>query len=123
MRIVSLCSGIAGLDLGVKLAVPSATVVAYVEREAAAIEILAARMEDGSLAPAPIFFDFAGAQTALLLAGGIDLVTAGYPCQPFSLAGKGAGFDDERDIWPLVRGCHLRATTAVRLPGKCRSSR
>lgn len=33
----------------------------------------------------------------------VDLMTAGYPCQPFSPAGKRKGTDDERHIWPDVR--------------------
>ena len=33
----------------------------------------------------------------------VDIVTAGYPCQPFSTAGQRKGFDDERHIWPAIR--------------------
>lgn len=34
--------------------------------------------------------------------GYIDLVCAGYPCQPFSAAGKRGGSDDPRHLWPDV---------------------
>ena len=32
----------------------------------------------------------------------IDVVTAGYPCQPFSVAGKQKGAADDRHLWPEV---------------------
>ena len=33
----------------------------------------------------------------------IDILTAGYPCQPFSEAGKRKGENDERHIWPHIK--------------------
>jgi DNA (cytosine-5)-methyltransferase 1 len=33
----------------------------------------------------------------------IDILTAGYPCQPFSTAGLRKGADDERHLWPHIK--------------------
>ena len=96
---LSLVSGIAGLDLGLRLAIPGIRVLGYVEREAYAAAVLLARMEDKSLEPAPIFCgnleDFDARPFA-----GVDILTAGLPCQPYSVAGQQKGHDDERAIWP-----------------------
>lgn len=99
---LSLCSGGGGLDLGLSLAVPALRTVCWVEWEAFACEVLAARMEAKQVVEAPVWSDlrtFDGRPWR----GVVDILSAGYPCQPFSLAGKRRGSDDPRHLWPHVR--------------------
>jgi len=52
---------------------------------------------------------------------GVDVVHGGPPCQPFSTAGKQAGADDPRNMWPDFVRCVMqtrpRAFVAENVPG------
>lgn len=87
---ISLFTGAGGLDLAVRLALPEARAVCYVENEVTAAEILAARIAEGSLDEAPIWSDvrtFPGR----FFRGRVAGVVGGFPCPDYSVAGKRAG--------------------------------
>jgi len=103
MRHLSLCAGYGGLDLGLTLALGERGIrtVCYVEREASAAATLVARMEDSALDQAPVW-DCLETFDGAAWRGAVDIVSAGFPCQPWSQAGKRQGTDDERWLWPAV---------------------
>ena len=98
---LSLCSGYGGLELGLKRACPNVRTVAYVEVEVFAVANLVNKMEQGLLDAAPVWTDIKTFK-AEPFRDRIYIVTAGYPCQPFSLAGKRQGTDDPRHLWPFI---------------------
>jgi DNA (cytosine-5)-methyltransferase 1 len=99
MRILSLFSGIGGMDLGIKLVLPQARTIAYCEADGYCQRVLHARMRDGSLDAAPLHGD-ARTFDGRPWRGCVDMVVGGFPCQPVSLAGKRRGTADERWLWP-----------------------
>ena len=99
IRVLSLFSGVNGLGLGVKLALPDSEHVCYVEREIEACEVLAARMADGSISSAPIFTDIT-AFNGKPWRGAVDLIEGGFPCTDLSVAGRQAGIHGEKSgLW------------------------
>lgn len=76
-------------------------IVGYVEKDEYCQKIIRQRIRDGYWDDAPLFDDvrtFDG----LPYRGRVDIVSGGFPCQPFSTAGKRLGAVDERNCWPEI---------------------
>ena len=94
---LALFAGAGGGILGTKLL--GWRVVCAVEINPYCREVLLRRQEEGILEAFPIWDDvrtFDGKPWR----GKVDVVTAGFPCQPWSVAGKQRGEVDERNLWP-----------------------
>jgi DNA (cytosine-5)-methyltransferase 1 len=65
-------------------------------------EVLREKAEDGWFPGLHVFEGDARLFPASDWAGRVDCIHAGFPCQPFSLAGSRKGSEDERDMWPIT---------------------
>jgi DNA (cytosine-5)-methyltransferase 1 len=94
MKIGSLCTGYGGLDMAVE-AFFNAETVWTCEFDKYASQVIEKRIDK------PNHGDLK--KTDWTKVESIDILTAGYPCQPFSTAGSRKGADDERHLWPYIK--------------------
>jgi DNA (cytosine-5)-methyltransferase 1 len=110
-KIISLCTGYGGLELGLEVAGLALHPLVYVEREVYAAANLVARMEEQAIPSAPVW-DCVDTFDATPLHGIVDGLVGGYPCTSFSVAGKREGLKSELNLWPhfarIVRECEPR---------------
>lgn len=92
MKLLSLCTGYGGLDLAAE-AYFGAELIGCADIDKSAS--IAIEKHFG----VPNYGDI---RNIVDLDLEFDILTAGYPCQPFSHAGQRKGLDDERHIWPYI---------------------
>ena len=88
LRMIDLCAGIGGMHLGFN---DIAHCILASEIDANAIVTYHANFPDVN-----IIGDLTLRENQALIPKDFDILCAGFPCQPFSLAGKQKGFDDKR---------------------------
>ena len=98
---LSLFTGYGGLDRGIKRAIPEYETIAYVEIESICAFNLAKAVEANTMDKGPIWTNVATFD-ARKFRGCVDVITGGFPCQPFSVAGSANGTEDPRHLFPHV---------------------
>lgn len=100
MKSIELFAGIGGIALAAEWA--GIETVAFCEREPYCQKLL-----NQNFPNVPVFDDVRTLNRQLLEDKGviepngtIDIISGGFPCQPYSIAGKRRGTEDDRDLWP-----------------------
>ncbi|MDX6157100.1 DNA (cytosine-5-)-methyltransferase [Bacillus subtilis] len=100
MKSIELFAGIGGIALAAEWA--GIETVAFCEREPFCQKVL-----NKNFPGVPIFDDVRTLNRQLLEekgviepGGTIDIISGGFPCQPYSISGKRRGTEDDRDLWP-----------------------
>ena len=111
LRMLDLFSGIGGFSYAGEKLVGGYETVAFCEYDKHAQKVLRKHWPDTE-----IIDDVRElANDADRFRGLVDIVVGGYPCQPFSAAGKRRGDKDDRHLWPEM----LRIIQAVRPTWVC----
>ena len=106
MKHLDLFSGIGGFSLGLE-ATKRIKTVAFCEIDSFCTKVL-----NKNWPTVPVYKDIKELTYEKLKSDGIesiDIITGGYPCQPFSVAGNKKGVEDPRHLWPeyfrLIKEC------------------
>ena len=105
MNGLSLFSGGGIGELSFKHIIPNYRTRGYVDNDEYCCKIIESRIKDGILDDAPIWqIDIRefNRKIAPIYKGKVDWVSGGFPCQPFSVAGRQLGEADERNMWPAT---------------------
>jgi DNA (cytosine-5)-methyltransferase 1 len=97
LRHLDLFSGIGGFSLGLESTGGFET-VAFCDIEKYCLQVLEKRFPG-----VPRYTDIKELNYDKIKSDGlfpIDIITGGYPCQPFSVAGRKKGEEDPRHLWP-----------------------
>jgi len=103
LKLLDLFSGIGGFSLGLESTGYFET-IAFVEKDKFCQQVLKKNFKD-----IPIESEVRNVKGERYAA---DIITGGFPCQPFSVAGKRRGTDDDRYLWDetirIIKECKPR---------------
>lgn len=101
LRTISLCYGYGGVELGIESTGQPIRNILISEIEAYPIAVALKKMQKGEMVSCPVWTNLKTLD-ARPYKGCVDLLTAGFPCQPFSAAGSRKADKDPRHLFPDI---------------------
>jgi len=115
VNVIDLYTGIGGFAYSVKQVWDEPKFLHFVENDRYCIELLKLRY------PGVPIHEEVKTFKARKYRGTVDLLTAGFPCQPFSQSGKRKGSADDRYLWPeafkVIKDARPRWVILENVPG------